>query len=163
MKLSYKLLLSFYLAVLLWLVLFKFSFDIVTVIEHHQTRTVNLIPFAGISHSTVREMIENVIVFIPLGLLFGINGVSMSFWRKLSIVSAISLGVEIIQFILGIGITDITDLITNTLGGFIGLGLYTLGTKYINSEVLNRCIASILLVIVAAILFLRIFVLKVRY
>lgn len=163
MKLSYKLLLSFYLAVLLWLVLFKFSFDVVTVIEYHQTRTLNLIPFAGLSHTTVREMIENVVVFVPLGLLFGIASRPKKLWQKLGIISAVSLGVEIIQFIFGIGITDITDLITNTLGGFIGLGLYTLSAKHINSEVLNRCIASILIVIVAAILFLRIFVLKVRY
>ena len=34
---------------------------------------------------------------------------------------AFSLAVEIIQFALAIGVTDITDIITNTLGGFIGL------------------------------------------
>mgnify|MGYP001060700350 CR=1 FL=1 len=163
MKLSYKLLLGFYLTVLLWLILFKFSFDIVTVIEHHQTRTLNLIPFAGLSHSTVREMIENVAVFVPLGLLFGIASRPKRFWQKLGIISAVSLGVEIIQFIFGIGITDITDFITNTLGGLIGLSLYTLGSKYIDGKVLNRCIASILLVVLAVILFLRLFVLKVRY
>lgn len=163
MKLSYKLLLGFYLTVLLWLILFKFSFDIVTVIEHHQTRTLNLIPFAGLSHTTVREMIENVAVFVPLGLLFGIATGPKRFWQKLGIISAVSLGVEIIQFIFGIGITDITDLITNTLGGLIGLSLYTLGSKYISSKVLNRCIAGILLVVLGVILFLRLFVLKVRY
>lgn len=163
MKLSYKLLLGVYLMVLLWLVLFKFSFDIIAIIEHHQARTLNLIPFAGISRSSVREMVENVIVFIPLGLLFGVSGKTISFWRKLGIISALSLGVEIIQFIFGIGVTDITDLITNTLGGFIGLGLYAFSSKYTDSKALNRGIAGALIVILATILFLRLFVLKVRY
>lgn len=163
MKQSYKILLGAYLAVLLWLILFKFSFDIITVVEQHQTRILNLIPFTGLLHGNAREMIENVIVFIPLGLLFGINGKNVGFWRKLSIISAISLTVETLQFIFGIGITDITDFITNTAGGFIGLALYALGAKYSNEKILNRCTAGIILVLLAAVLFLRFFVVRVRY
>lgn len=163
MKSSYKILLGFYFAVLLWLLLFKFSFDIVSVIEHHQTRTLNLIPFAGFSHGTMREMLENVLVFIPLGLLFGINGKHLNFWRKAGMISAISLAVEIIQFIFGIGITDVTDFITNTLGGLIGLGLYQFASKHISSKILDRSVAIIITIAVVVVLFLRIFVLRVRY
>lgn len=164
MRSSYKILLSFYLAALLWLLLFKFSFDITSVIEYHQTRSLNLIPFAGFSHGGIREMLDNVIVFIPLGLLIAINGKRLSFWRKFSIISAISLVVEIVQFVFAIGITDITDLITNSAGGFIGLWLYQLGTKYYgNSKFLDRSIAAVILILVTTILFLRIFVLRVRY
>jgi glycopeptide antibiotics resistance protein len=163
MKSSYKILLGLYLTALLWLVLFKFSFDIVTVIEHHQTRILNLIPFAGLSRDNMRETIENIIVFIPLGLLFAINGKHLGFWRKLGIISAISLTVEIIQFILGIGVTDITDFITNTTGGLIGLSLYELGSKYIDEKILNRYIAFIIAVVLLVILFLRLFILRVRY
>lgn len=163
MKSSYKILLGFYLAALLWLLLFKFSFDIVSVIEYHQTRILNLIPFAGFSPGTIREMLENVLVFIPLGLLFGINGKHLNFWRKAGVISAISLAVEIIQFIFGIGITDVTDFITNTLGGLIGLGLYQLTSKHISSETLDRSLAITITIIVVTILFLRIFILRVRY
>jgi len=163
MKSSYKILLGFYLTTLLWLILFKFSFDIIAVIEHHQTRILNLIPFTGLSGSNVREMIENVVVFIPLGLLFAINGKHIGFWRKLGIIGVISLTVEIVQFIFGIGITDITDIITNTAGGLIGLGLYKLCSNHMDEKILNRCIAGIIVAVVAAILFLRLFILKVRY
>jgi len=163
MKASYKILLGFYLTMLLWLVLFKFSFDIVAVIEHHQTRILNLIPFTGLSRSNVRETIENVIVFIPLGLLFAINGKQTSFWRKLGVISAISLAVEILQFIFGIGISDITDFITNTVGGLIGLSLYEFGSKHMDQKILKRCIAGVIVVILAVILFLRLFMVRVRY
>jgi len=163
MKASYKILLGFYLTMLLWLVLFKFSFDIVAVIEHHQTRILNLIPFTGLSRSNVRETIENVIIFIPLGLLFAINGTHTSFWRKLGVIGAISLAVEILQFIFGIGISDITDFITNTVGGLIGLSLYEFGSKHMDQKILKRCIAGVIVVILAVILFLRLFMVRVRY
>jgi glycopeptide antibiotics resistance protein len=163
MRLSYKLLFGLYLSVLLWLLLFKFSYDIVSVIEHHQARSVNLIPFAGLSSGNAREMIENVIVFIPLGLLFSINIRSLSFWYKLGVISLISLAVETFQFILGIGITDVTDLITNMVGGLIGLALYNLAGKYVSEKVLHRCAAGIIFILLAAVLFLRFFVVRVRY
>jgi len=163
MKTSYKILLGVYLTTLLWLVLFKFSYDIISVLIYHQVRSLNLIPFAGYSHLTSREMIENFAVFVPFGLLLGMNAKRTSFWRKLGIISALSLFVELVQYILAIGITDITDLITNTLGGFVGLIVYHFGSKYIDNRTLDRCIGAIIAIILIAILFLRVFVVKVRY
>ena len=54
-----------------------------------------------------------------------------------------SLTAELIQFIFAIGATDITDVITNTVGGFLGLKLYNLSNKYINSEKLDKVIISV--------------------
>lgn len=61
-----------------------------------------------------------------------------------------SLAVEIIQFVFAIGVTDITDVITNTFGGFLGLILYDLSKKYVNNEKLDRFIVvagTILLIV----------------
>ena len=44
---------------------------------------------------------------------------------KLLIIAGISLLLEITQYILAIGSSDITDLITNTAGGLLGCLLYT--------------------------------------
>jgi glycopeptide antibiotics resistance protein len=66
-----------------------------------------------------------------------------------------SVAVEIIQYIFAIGATDITDVITNTLGGFIGLGLYTLSNKYINTEKLDRVINTLGAVLFVLFMFAR--------
>jgi len=163
MKIFYKILLAVYLTMLLWLVLFKFSYDIISVLMYHQVRSLNLIPFAGYSRLTSREMIENFAVFVPFGLLLPITAQYIGFWRKLGVISALSLFVELVQFIFAIGITDITDLITNTLGGFVGLIVYHFGSKYIDHRILDRCIGIIIAIILIAILYLRVFVVRVRY
>lgn len=48
------------------------------------------------------------------------------FLPKFAFILVFSLTAEFIQFIFAIGATDITDLITNTAGGFLGLKLYGL-------------------------------------
>jgi glycopeptide antibiotics resistance protein len=45
-----------------------------------------------------------------------------------------------IQYIFAIGITDITDLITNTSGGLFGLMIYGLSSKFVAHEKLDTFI-----------------------
>ena len=139
MKPLSRTLLILYLLILVWLILFKFSLDIASVLDH-QVRSLNLTPFADLSGSNLREAILNLVVFIPLGLLSGLNFKRSSIWRKLALVLLFSLGAELVQFILAIGTTDITDVITNTSGGLLGLMLYDTGRKYVYHEKLDRCI-----------------------
>lgn len=139
MKSLYKALLGVYLVVLIWLVLFKFSTNFSWVLAY-QTRSLNLIPFANFS-SNLRGMFYNVIIFIPFGLLLSVNLKRATFWQKLALVFLFSLDVELIQFIFAIGITDITDVITNTFGGFLGLLLYDASKKYVDDDKLDRAIA----------------------
>jgi glycopeptide antibiotics resistance protein len=149
-------LLASYLMILIWLVLFKFSFNISKVL-HHQHRSLNLIPFAAPSIVNGRidfgEMILNCIFFIPFGLLLNVNFKKVGFLPKLAFIIFFSITAELIQFIFAIGATDITDVITNTLGGFLGLKLYDLSNKYISKEKLDRVIIS------TGILFLILFIL----
>jgi glycopeptide antibiotics resistance protein len=134
---------ALYLVTLLWLVLFKLRVNISSVFNDHH-RSLNLIPFAAPSmvHGEIGygEMIYNCLFFIPFGLLLSVNFKKPGFLKKLAIIMVFSVTVELIQFIFAIGATDITDVITNTLGGFIGLTLYALCNKYINSEKLDRVI-----------------------
>jgi glycopeptide antibiotics resistance protein len=149
-----KILLVFYLLSLIWLVLLKFSFDLSSVLDS-QTRSLNLVPFADISHDNLREAIYNFIVFVPLGLLLSVNLKRANFWRKLAFVFILSLTAEMIQLIFAIGATDITDVITNTSGGFLGLILYEFCSRYVHNEKLDRFIAvggTILLAIVILLL-----------
>ncbi|WP_146548255.1 glycopeptide resistance protein VanZ-A [Rummeliibacillus suwonensis] len=139
-------LLALYLVILIWLVLFKFSFNISSVLNY-QHRSLNLIPFAAPSivngEINFRESIYNCIVFIPFGLLLNVNFKKTGFYPKFAFILFFSLTAEFLQFVFAIGATDITDLITNTAGGFLGLKLYELSNKYMNNEKLDRVIISV--------------------
>lgn len=152
--------LALYLLVLVWLVLFKFSYDLPSVLLDHQTRSVNLIPFIG---GISREMIDNFIVFIPFGLLLGVNLKLTGISEKLFYIFTFSFAVESLQFVLAIGTTDITDVIMNTLGGLFGLALYDFGKKYIHSKKLDLFIVVTGIILLTLLVLLRVLVFKVRY
>lgn len=108
-------------------------------------------------------MIENFVVFIPFGLLLSVDFKRTGFWQKLSFIFALSLAVEILQFVFAIGVTDVTDIITNTLGGLFGLVLYSLGKKYIDAKKIDRLIVITVAVLLILFILLRLFVFRVRY
>lgn len=91
-------------------------------------RSINLIPF---NESLIingkldfREIIMNVAIFMPLGIYSGILLKKWTTRKKIFLFFFISLIFEISQFVLGVGASDITDIINNTLGGIIGLVIY---------------------------------------
>ncbi len=145
---------------LLWLVLFKFSYNLFAVIRDFQTRSLNLIPFA---YSRNSEMIANLVAFIPFGVMLGVNFKQVAFGYQIAVIFAFSVAVEIIQYCLAIGATDITDIIMNTLGGFLGLAGYVVVSKQTKDRFLDRCILVAGTLILLTILYLRSFVFIVRY
>ena len=163
MKSLSRTLLPIYLFVLLWLVLFKFSSDPLSVLSNYQTRSLNFIPFAGASRSHLNEIIYNFVVFVPLGLLLSVNFKVTNFWRKLAYICTLSIAVEILQYVFAIGTTDITDVITNTLGGLVGLLLYSACGKYIENKKIDRFIVVVGAVVLVLFILLRTLVFKVRY
>jgi glycopeptide antibiotics resistance protein len=111
----------------------------------------------------MREMVDNLIVFVPFGLLLNANFKQISLWQKLAYIFFFSFAVEAFQFIFAIGITDITDVIMNTYGGFLGLALYDLANKYVDSKKLDRWITIVCAISLVVFLLLRVFVFKVKY
>lgn len=77
-----------------------------------------------------KDLVGNILLFIPLPFFlawfFGVRS-----FRKLLLISATtSFSVELIQFILNIGVADVDDLLLNTMGASIGLlFLYTVSAK----------------------------------
>ena len=69
-------------------------------------------------------VLYNLLLFIPLGLVLYLlleNGKIISIILKVTIISAlISLAIESVQLITGRGMFEVTDLLTNTLGGAVG-------------------------------------------
>ena len=160
MKLLSRVLFAAYSIILAWLILFKFSVHIASVL-HYDKRSLNFVPFSTSSGSS-GEALDNVLVFIPLGLLMSVNFKHLHFWRKLLVVLGASIGAETIQYIFAIGATDITDVMTNTLGGLIGLIGYDVSSRRVGQESLDTFIAiagSILL----GLFLLFLIVLEVRH
>ena len=112
----------FYLIALIWVIIFKLEFSIK---ELPQIRNINLIPFNQPAivngKADISEIILNVLAFIPYGLFIHILMDEKSILKKLLIILAISFILELIQYIFAIGASDITDIISNTSGGIIGV------------------------------------------
>ena len=155
-----RILFAVYFLILVWILLFKMSFSLD---ELYKSRSINLIPFMGSvvvnGRIYINEIIDNILVFIPIGIYICMLKEDWSILRKISVGFFISLGIEVLQFILAIGATDITDLIGNTLGGIIGIGVFYLFSKVFKNKtnkIINilALIVTILLVSMISILLL---------
>ena len=128
-------LLVFYLVALTWIILFKIQFSIA---DLPHLRNINLIPFADsvIVNGTIdfSEIIQNVLAFIPYGLFVHILWEKKPILKQFLPIVCTSFLFEIVQFIFAIGGTDIKDIITNSLGGFLGIvlaiGIFKISNKY---------------------------------
>ncbi len=149
-----------YFCILIWILLFKmsFSFD-----ELYKSRSINIIPFSGSvivnGKFYINEIINNILVFIPVGTYTCILKQEWSILKKVSVAFFISLAIEVLQFILSIGVTDITDLIGNTIGGIIGIGIFYLFTKIFKNKAINilNILASIATVVLVGLLSILLF------
>lgn len=128
-------LMLFYLLALIWVIVFKMEFSIK---DFPQIRNINLIPFsqpAIVNGKTdISEIILNVVAFIPYGLFLHTLMDKKPILRKILIIFATSFTFELIQYIFAIGASDITDIISNTLGGIVGLVISMLMAKLLKDN-----------------------------
>ena len=85
------------------------------------------ISFLGlVSGQWVRSMLlGNVLMFIPLGLLLPLRWPELTAPRALAVGICIDLVIEVVQPVFGRSF-DMEDLVCNTLGILLGLGMYLL-------------------------------------
>lgn len=143
-----------YMVLLVWIILFKLQFSIN---ELDTVRSINLIPFHYDNEIGVRfhltEVLENVAIFAPFGIYLCMFKHEPRFSIKLMLVLGTSLVLEVLQYILAIGRSDITDVLTNTCGGILGIIIYHIFAKLFRSKKrankVITAIASIATVLVA--------------
>lgn len=135
-----NILLFLYIFTLTFLILFKLSLDIPSLVT---TRSINLIPFYYDKETTfhLKEIIENILIFIPLGLLLKMKVLSP---KKIFLLGfLLSFTYEFLQYIFSIGVSDITDIITNTIGSILGSLTYSILSHFIhNKSKLNNFIIT---------------------
>ena len=151
-------LLAVYSAARTWIVLFKMAVRLDDV-GFGTVRAWNLIPFRYSEETSfhLTEVLENVIAFVPLGVYLGM--LKTGAWKAILIGAAASVTLEALQFALGIGAADVTDVITNTAGTAIGVGIYLLLTRiFKNREKLDKTlviicgVATVVMIILIALL-----------
>ena len=93
----------------------------------NDVRKYEYIPFWSYDNmELLAENIMNIIVFIPLGFLFGIAVKKKKWWQVLLIGGCISSSIEFLQLLLKKGVSEFDDIMHNTLGCMIGYGIYAL-------------------------------------
>lgn len=122
-----------YLLAICWILLLKLGVQF----SYMDKRSVNLIPFSGPGILTV-ENILNVVIFVPLGIYAGSLFQLWIFWKKFVFVFLFSVLLEGLQYILRIGAFDVTDIITNTFGGIIGLIIFKGIERSFNNRVKTK-------------------------
>ena len=157
-----------YLVALIWILLLKLGVQF----SYMENRSVNLIPFSKPlilnGKMDFGEIILNVVIFVPLGIYAGILFERWIFAKKLFFFFLISLIVEGLQFLLAVGAFDITDIITNTLGGIIGLMIFKATEKAFNNSVkaqkfINLIAATGTVFMILFLLLLKMDMLPIRY
>lgn len=119
--------LIFYILFVLWNILFKYVSPLeLFSTNRYFSRTLNLIPFNDILNGYYNKLdiFGNIILFIPLGIYINIIMKNNKALKNIYIIVVISLLLETIQYIFGIGASDITDIITNTIGDILGIFIY---------------------------------------
>lgn len=156
-KTKSKILLGIYLLLLVWIILFKLSYrfsDLIT------PRSINLIPFYY-QHETsfyLSEVIDNILIFIPLGILLKMLNTSNT--KTILLGLSFSFFLETLQFILSIGASDITDIITNTTGTLFGLTFYLILNKIFKDKIkINKILNGIGTIV--AVLFISLIILLI--
>jgi glycopeptide antibiotics resistance protein len=145
-----------YLVLLVWVVLWKLELPWVGDATERIVKLVPFVPSGGAGASTPSEVVVNVALFVPLGLYLGLLVPSWPWWKVAASVAGVSTALELTQYVLAVGSSDVTDVLVNTAGGLAGLALLALARRRFRGRtvrVMTRVcsVATVLAVLACAI------------
>ena len=130
-----------YCVLLVWIVIFKctlpdvFSLDFISKSVAYRFER-GIVPFSySFYENQGADLFLNIFVFIPMGIYLPLM---LKKRYACPIIPIVSLSFELIQLLTGFGWFDTLDLITNTVGGFIGVGLYVLVRPHVKDELISK-------------------------
>ena len=142
-----------YLLFLVWVIIFKLGFSLN---EIGTIKAYNFVPFHYEDGHNIRfhfsEIRDNVLIFVPMGVYLCLLFKKIPFGGKAALIFAVSLALECFQYILAVGSFDITDLITNTTGGLVGIGVYLIGRALSRDKVKAERIIAVLTDVITVLL-----------
>lgn len=142
--------------ILIWALVFKLGSELLLVGNYTNLKDMtieerilwDLIPFnyrgeGEYKLKLIMDTVLNCFVFAPLGVTLCYVFKKVNVWRNAAICLAFSIGVELLQLATILGNPATEDLITNTVGCFIGFGLYHLIFKRISVKNSVRTLAVV--------------------
>jgi glycopeptide antibiotics resistance protein len=124
--------------------------------EIEEIRAYNFIPFHYEDGHNIAfhfsEVVDNILIFIPAGVYLSLLFKKMPLLGKIALIFVASLALECSQYILAVGRFDITDLITNTVGGIIGIGIYLIGRALFRDKDNSERIIAVFIDVVTVLL-----------
>ena len=145
-----------YLSLLAWTVLWKLDVPWVGGVQ----RVIKLVPFVATSGSGASapfEVTMNLVLFVPFGVYLGLLAPRWAWWRAGVTVAGVSLALEVTQYVLAIGSTDVTDVVANTAGGLVGWGLLALARRQwrVTTSTMTRiCSIGTVVAVIASAIFI---------
>jgi glycopeptide antibiotics resistance protein len=136
-------------------------------------KSINLIPFYSIKEyifsnsATIKKfafgnVVGNIVIFIPLGTYLSLFKNNKRVITNLLFIFIVSLFIEIIQGLLGIGASDVDDIILNCLGGLVGILGYKFLLFILRDEKKVRVAITILSAIGLPVLLYLLFTVRLR-
>ena len=163
--------------VLLMNILFLSRISIFELFNNERTlfRSINLIPFYSIMEyisgsSEITNTLAfvnvagNIVIFIPLGIYLPLFKNDKRAITNLLFILIVSLFVEITQGLLGIGASDIDDVILNCFGGWIGILGYKFSLFILRDEkIVHTAITILSAIIRLPVTLYFLFIIKMRF
>jgi glycopeptide antibiotics resistance protein len=127
-----------YLWLLIWVIALKFNSKYVIADSHvYATWTLqerlgkSWIPFYSIGvefrWDGIKQPLMNFIIYMPMG--YYVRHYTKSIAKTIAIVASSSIIFELLQLFTGLGSCDTTDVIINSLGGIVGMLLYSVKAR----------------------------------
>ena len=82
--------------------------------------------YSALCYKRIAEIIFNVLMFMPIGFLYGGSKKKVRWVEVLCIGLGLSVSIEVMQLLSRRGVCSIDDVIHNTIGCLIGYGLFRL-------------------------------------
>lgn len=150
-----------YLVLLSWIIVFKMQLNLDDLGSY---RNINLIPFKESvivnERLQMSEILENILAFVPFGVYLSMLNPEEGMIKRILPIFFVSLTYEVMQYVLAVGASDITDLIDNTVGGAIGVVVFMCFEKLLKEKtvrVLNilaacgtACLVALLVLLAVA-------------
>lgn len=75
------------------------------------------------------EVVANLVLFVPFGLYLSLIAASWPWWKVTGVAAVASFALEVAQYLLAVGSSDVTDVVANTAGGLAGIGILALARR----------------------------------
>ncbi|MEO6533936.1 MAG: VanZ family protein [Pseudolysinimonas sp.] len=149
-----------YLVLLVWIILWKLEIPYVGRAAL-LPRPIKLVPYAASGDyeaSVPLEVVANVILFVPFGIYLRMLASRRRWWQLTGVFVGASLLLETVQHLISTGSFDTTDVIDNTLGGVVGLGVLALARRWLGGRAVAIVTRVCLIAGIVAVLAVAIFI-----